>query len=142
LPAKPDIDEITTDMTEHIGLNLTGIWQGTYYYPFGLGEVSFVATLIESGTSLTGTTHEVEPSAPSVTLCASLSGGRRGSAIEFVKVYDAVHRDPIAYEGTLSNDHTEIQGRWVIANELSGTFRMIRPASKTESLSRKKFEHA
>jgi hypothetical protein len=132
----------TTGMTEHTGASLTGIWQGTYYYPFGLGEVSFVATLIESGTSLTGTTHEVEPSAPGVTLCGSLSGTRLGSAVEFVKIYDAGDRNPIAYEGALSNDRTEIQGRWVIANEWSGTFRMIRPASKARSVTRKKFEHA
>jgi hypothetical protein len=48
-------------MTEHTGANaqsITGVWQGTYCYPFGLGPVSFVATLIEAGSSLTGTTHE------------------------------------------------------------------------------------
>src|SRR5271166_258343 len=131
----------TTDMNEQIGASLTGVWQGTYYYPFGLGEVSFVATLIESGTSLSGTTHEVEPWVPSVTLCASISGTQLCSAVEFVKIYDTRYSEPIAYEGILNNDRTEIRGRWVIAKKLSGTFRMIRPASKAGSVSRKKFEH-
>ena len=128
-------------MTENTGTSLTGVWQGTYYYPFGLGEVSFAATLIKSGTSLTGTTHEVEPWIPG-TLCASISGIRLGRAVEFVKTYDARYSEPIAYEGILSYDLTEIEGRWVIAKKLSGTFRMIRPASKVGSVSRKEFEHA
>jgi hypothetical protein len=104
--------------------------------------VSFVATLIESGSSLSGTTHEVEPWAPGVTLCASISGTRLGSAVEFVKNYDTLYPESIAYDGILNNDRTEIQGRWFIAKKLSGTFRMIRPASKARSASRKKFEHA
>ena len=37
--------------------NLTGVWHGLYSYPDGV-SVSFVATLIESGSSLSGSTHE------------------------------------------------------------------------------------
>ena len=37
--------------------NLTGVWHGLYTYPDGV-SVSFVATLIESGSSLSGSTHE------------------------------------------------------------------------------------
>jgi len=97
-------------MTEHPGSNaqsITGIWQGTYCYPFGLGPVFFMATLIEAGSSLTGTTHEAGRwtvgSSPDVTLCASLSGSRHGGAVAFVKTYNGgnPHYRPIDYEGHL-----------------------------------------
>jgi hypothetical protein len=138
-------------MTEHTAANaqsITGVWQGTYCYPFGLGPVSFVATLIEAGCSLTGTTHEpgrwTVGCSPDVTLCASLSGSRHGGAVTFVKTYDRgnPHCRPIEYDGILSRDGTEIEGRWIISRIFSGKFRMIRPARKAESVSRKVFEHA
>ena len=37
--------------------DLTGVWNGLYSYPDGL-SVTFVATLIESGGALSGSTHE------------------------------------------------------------------------------------
>ena len=37
--------------------NLTGVWNGLYTYPSDR-STSFVATLIDSGGSLSGTTHE------------------------------------------------------------------------------------
>jgi hypothetical protein len=140
-------------MSEHTGSNaqsITGIWRGTYCYPFGL-SVSFVATLIEAGSSLTGTTHEPGRrlvGRPGVTLCASLSGSRHGSAVAFVKTYDGRprgqgwHDQPIKYEGILSGDGTVIEGRWIISRIFSGKFRMIRPTREAESVSRKVFEHA
>jgi hypothetical protein len=146
-------DIVAADMTEPIAAStqsLTGVWQGTYCYPAGLGPVSFVATLIEAGSSLTGTTHEPGRwsfgGGPNVTLYASLSGSRHGGAVAFVKTYDGdnpLYR-PIAYEGTLSGDGTKIEGRWTISGILSGRFLMIRPARKAEaeSVSRKVFERA
>jgi hypothetical protein len=138
-------------MTEHTGSNaqsITGIWRGTYCYPFGLGPVFFMATLIEAGSSLTGTTHEAGRwtvgSSPDVTLCASLSGSRHGGAVAFVKTYNGgnPHYRPIDYEGILSGDGTEIEGRWSISRIFSGKFRMIQPARQAESVSSKAFEHA
>jgi hypothetical protein len=137
-------------MTEHTGANaqsITGVWQGTYCYPFGLGPVSFVATLIEAGSSLTGTIHEPgrwTVGSSDVMLFASLSGSRHGTAVAFVKTYDGgnPHYRPIEYQGILSGDGTEIEGRWIISRIFSGKFRMIRPARKAESVSRKVFEHA
>jgi hypothetical protein len=138
-------------MTEHTGSNaqsVTGVWQGTYCYPFGLGPVLFVATLIEAGSSVTGTTHEpgrlTVGSSPAITLHASLSGSRHGVAVAFVKTYDGgnPHFRPIEYEGILSGDGTEIVGRWTISRIFSGKFRMTRPFRKAESVSRKVFEHA
>ena len=136
-------------MTEHTAASaqsLTGVWQGTYTYPLGLGlgSVSFVATLIESGTSLTGMTHEPGGVGcdPNVTLYASLSGSRQGGAVAFVKTYDGSNPNyrTVEYEGTLSGDGTEIEGRWIISTIWCGKFLMTRPAGKAESVSRKAFE--
>lgn len=138
-------------MTEHTGSNaqsITGIWQGSYCYPFGLGPVFFMATLIEAGSSLTGTTHEAGRwtvgSSADVTLCASLSGSRHSGTVAFVKTYNGGNPRyrPIDYEGILSGDGTEIEGRWSISRTFSGKFRMIRPARKAELVSSKAFEHA
>jgi hypothetical protein len=37
-------------------LHLTGVWQGRYTYPHHMPPVSFVATLIETATRLSGST--------------------------------------------------------------------------------------
>ncbi|HSV25725.1 MAG TPA: hypothetical protein VLJ17_22215 [Xanthobacteraceae bacterium] len=134
-------DGVMPSMTEHTGASaqsLTGIWQGTYTYPLGLGSVSFVATLIEAGNSLTGTTHEQGgvDCGLNATLYASLSGSRRGTAVVFVKTYDGSNPNyrTVEYKGTLSDDETEIEGHWIISSMWSGKFVMIRPARKAESV--------
>src|SRR5215475_174632 len=108
--------------------NLTGIWQGLYTYPFG-SSVSFVATLIDSGGSFTGSTHEPCSFHAERTICAMLEGSREGHAVSFLKIYqDAGPRYAAAvrYRGTLSNDATEIEGRWTVWRVWSGKFLMIR----------------
>jgi len=128
------------------GVDLTGVWHGIYTYPRPVLSVAFVATLIEHGKSLSGSTHE-----PSVgrtgygTLYALLLGSRHDSAVTFVKTYDSAGADfrhPIEYEGTLSQDGTEIEGRWTIRKAWSGKFLMIRSAGKTAAVSREVFERA
>jgi hypothetical protein len=109
---------------------LTGVWNGLYSYSDGR-SVTFVATLIESGSTLTGSTHEpcVGRDCPAATLFATLMGGRSGSAVTFRKTYEVA--DPrfaaVNYEGTLNADATEIEGRWMIPGVWSGKFMMIRP---------------
>jgi hypothetical protein len=105
-------------MTEHTGPgaeNLTGVWQGLYSYPHGQ-SVSFVATLIDSGASFSGTVHEpcILGNSPNKTL------------------YAAVH-----YNGALNDDGTEIEGRWRIQGVWSGKFLMIRSAGKVAEVERK-----
>jgi hypothetical protein len=110
--------------------DLTGVWNGLYSYPDGR-SVTFVATLIESGSTLTGSTHEpcVGGDCPAAVLFASLMGSRDGSAVSFRKTYEAVgpRFAPINYAGTLNAEATEIEGRWSIRGVLSGKFMMIRP---------------
>jgi len=125
--------------------NLTGVWQGLYTYPDG-ESVAFVATLIDSGGTLSGSTHE--PCARAVdasgTLYATLAGSRSGSAVEFRKTYDgAVPRfHTVDYAGTLNADATEVEGRWIIRGVWSGKFLMIRPARTEESVERKAAQQA
>ncbi len=75
----------------------------------------------------------------SETLFFSLSGGRRGSAVDFVKTYHGTspHYGTIIYDGTVNGDATEIEGRWTIPGNWSGRFLMIRsgdpPAAAVES---------
>jgi len=105
--------------------NLTGVWDGTYSYGSGTPSVAFVATLIESGTTLTGTTHEpctIGGSSDEIML-ATLLGVRQGQAVH--------------YEGTLNADVTEIEGRWSIPGDGSGAFLMIRPAGASQTIARK-----
>src|SRR5262245_31934003 len=112
--------------------NLTGIWQGLYTYPFG-SSVSFVATLIDSGGSFTGSTHEACSFHPGRTICAMLEGGREGRTVSFLKTYQEGgprYAAAVRYRGALSTDATEIEGRWTIRGVLSGKFLMIRSAGK------------
>ena len=128
-------------MTEPAGgENLTGVWQGLYSYPYGQ-SVSFVATLIGSGASFSGTIHE-----PSIfggdTIYAMLAGTRQGSAVSFLKTYDkgagAQYASSVQYEGALNGDATEIEGRWTIrVFRLSGKFLMIRLAGKAAEVEQK-----
>ena len=111
--------------------NLTGIWNGLYTYPDGR-SISFVATLIDGGGSLTGTTHEPD-SRSSATLYATLVGTHQDGTVTFTKTYDRPdrhHRNPIFYNGALNSDGTEIEGRWLISARASGKFLMIRPAPR------------
>ena len=80
--------------------NLTGIWNGLYTYRDGR-SISFVATLIDGGGSLTGTTHEPD-NRSSATLYATLAGSHHDGAVTFTKKYDRAdrdHRNPIFYNG-------------------------------------------
>lgn len=134
-------------MTARLGggeRNLTGVWNGLYTYPDGR-STAFVATLIEGGSVLTGTTHEPSTlgNKPAATLYASLSGSRRDSAVAFTKTYDRpdeAHRSPIAYQGALNGEGSEIEGRWTIAGVWSGKFLMIRSPGQEAKASRKAFE--
>jgi hypothetical protein len=140
-------DERTPEMTPTPSpQSLTGIWHGLYSYPYGRAPVSFVATLIQAGTTVSGTTHETCDTAgrPNETLYATLLGRRQDSAVVFLKTYDGTnpHYGRASYEGTLNADGTEIEGRWIVAGSWSGKFLMIRSAGKEESISRKAFERA
>jgi hypothetical protein len=122
---------------------LTGVWSGLYTYRDGR-STSFVATLIEAGGSLTGTTHEPSTTGASgAMLLATLVGTRSDSAVTFTKTYeraDIFHRSPIRYEGALNGEGTEIEGRWTIMRFWSGKFFMVRSPGQEMKVERKAFE--
>lgn len=116
--------------------DLTGVWHGRYTYPFDLmPPTAFTATLIESGGSLGGTTHE---STGSGGRNAVLDGVREGGSVRFVKVYapaSAEYQDVI-YSGALSSDRTEIEGEWTVPGVWQGKFLMIRTRGTAKSATR------
>jgi hypothetical protein len=120
--------------------DLTGVWNGLYSYADGR-SVAFVATLIEHGGALTGSTHEPshDGRAPGGTLYATLVGSRRDGAVLFRKTYagGVPGYAAVDYAGTLNAEATEIEGRWTIAGVWSGKFLMIRPDRATAGAERK-----
>ncbi|RAZ89702.1 hypothetical protein DPM33_16050 [Mesorhizobium hawassense] len=122
-----------------IAQNLTGVWHGRYFYPRDLAPVSFVATLFETASALTGTTHEPAGPATSALRYASLEGQRDGRMVVFVKTYTNAgsNAQPIDYSGRLNGDATEIEGIWRIRGNWSGKFLMIRSPGKAVSVERK-----
>lgn len=124
---------------EETAQNLTGVWNGRYFYPRELAPVSFVATLFETTSGLTGTTHEPAGLATSALRYATLEGRRDGSAVAFVKTYTNAgsNAHPIDYSGRLNGDATEIEGIWRIRGNWSGKFLMIRAPGKVVSVERK-----
>lgn len=125
---------------------LTGIWHGLYTYASQPEPVYFVATLIQSGSSLTGTTHESErgeTGAP-LTLFAMIDGTVAGASVSFSKTYDGSGgwAHSVAYDGALNSERTEIEGRWAIADKASGRFLMIRSSGASESVVRRAFAKA
>jgi hypothetical protein len=122
--------------------NLTGIWQGRHSYPFG-PSVSFVATLIDSGGSFTGSTHEPCSFDSGRTIFAMLEGSLDGRVVSFLKRYqDAgpLYAATVKYRGTLSQDATEIAGRWAILAIFSGKFVMTRLPGKAAEVEHKQSE--
>jgi hypothetical protein len=117
--------------------SLTGVWNGRFFYPRIAPPVSFVATLIETASRLTGATHEPAERRRSGTACATVIGHRDGSSVMFVKTYDDPKLRPIDYRGTLNGDATEIDGVWQIRGNWSGTFLMIRAPRKGVAVTRK-----
>jgi hypothetical protein len=115
---------------------LTGVWQGLYNHQGG--QVSFTATLMELGPMLSGTTHEVMDGDE---LFAMVDGRRSGRDVRFTKTYDGSGRfdHSLAYEGRLSADGTEVEGRWSAAG-FSGTFMMIRSGGKSASVAKRAYE--
>ena len=120
-------------MTTLVKSNLTGIWQGLYSYPRRFKPVSFTATLIESGAWLSGSIHETAQDewGDWVEVYATLLGKRAERAVGFTKTYDGQNgwSHAVVYDGVLSNDATEIEGRWSTPN-WSGKFLMMRPQAR------------
>ena len=118
--------------------NLTGVWDGTFVQS-QVGMVTFLATLIDSGGALGGSTTEpcTMPGCPISTHNASIAGHRSGSAVAFVKRYEppGYGYGTVSYEGSVNAEATEIDGRWGLPGTmLSGTFLMVRSTRPAEAV--------
>lgn len=126
--------------------NLTGVWQGLFSYPQALAPGLFTATLIETGSVLSGSTSEVWRSGPRAgeTILAMLEGSHHDHAVNFIKTYEGPERPnhSVHYDGTLTSDFLEIEGLWRIPGSWSGRFLMIRSGTQSLEAARKKFEKA
>jgi hypothetical protein len=128
-------------MSDQDKVNLTGVWNGLYSYPQLGKSVSFVATLIETVSWVTGSTHEpcVFGDGAGNTLYATLLGSRASRTVQFRKTYDSAgpNYSLVEYEGVLSSDGNEISGRWAISAAWSGSFLMIRSGGQSVARTRK-----
>jgi hypothetical protein len=127
--------------------NLTGVWHGQFSYPVALPAGAFTATLLELGAHLSGSIHEPADGfddAPDGLLFALVDGRRSGSRVSFVKTYDGSggRTHAVRYDGVLSPDGTEIEGRWTIPGVWAGAFLMIRSAGREEAVEKKEAETA
>jgi hypothetical protein len=100
------------------GTNLGGAWNGLYSYRWIPEPISFVALLIDLGSSFSGSIHEYEGliSEQRILLYASVDGEREGSRVAFLKTYDGTGgwKHTVHYDGALNGDGTEIAGQWHI----------------------------
>lgn len=126
--------------------NLTGVWQGLFSYPRRYHAATFTATLIEAGSGFTGSTTELAVTGPrdGQTVFATLSGRRTGARVAFTKQYEGPlePNHSVEYEGTLSPDFMEIEGRWFIPGDWAGRFLMIRSGGRSVEAAREAFEKA
>jgi hypothetical protein len=127
--------------------NLTGVWQGRYFYPRGAAPVAFTATIIETATRFTGTVSEPSHHHPGEAVSADIAGTRAGTDVSFVKTYEpgSGYDDAVAYSGRLNADATVVEGTWRIRQafgSFSGTFVMSRPRAAAAAGERKVAETA
>ena len=121
--------------------DLGGDWIGFYNYPFPHPPTRFEAAIRDSGGLISGITTESgdSPDCQGMTLQAVIEGRHEGGILWFVKTYDYLERagDPVHYEGTIQADGDEIEGRWTIAADFSGTFMMMRKRREEAAEERK-----
>lgn len=123
------------------GSNLTGAWDGIYFYkdfPEAGPDTPFLATIIETNGTLTGTVIEPHEFTQE-TIMATIIGHRSGALVTFAKDYegdDEDYQETVQYRGTLSPDCEMIVGEWNIGH-WSGPFEMTRAPRLEEQVGEK-----
>ena len=117
--------------------DLSGEWLGFYNYPIPHPPTRFEASLRDNAGLISGVTTEEgdTPDCYGAILQAVIDGRREGSTVWFTKVYDYLERapDPVRYEGEIQAGGDEIEGRWTIPGEWSGSFMMVRANREKET---------
>ena len=122
--------------------DVSGDWSGQYVYPDDGGATFFTARLAETAGRFSGAIEEAD--ALHGALRASVDGRRSGSAVRFTKFYDTGSEafDTVVYEGVLSEDGSEIEGRWTVPGSWSGRFLMLRASEQKAKANRKQTARA
>ena len=120
--------------------DLSGAWAGQYVYPDTAEAVFFSARLFENAGRFIGLIEEDD--AFEGRLTASVDGRRSGQNIRFTKFYElgSTDFDIVTYEGVLSADSSEIEGRWTVPNNWSGRFLMVRSSEQATEIGRVRTE--
>jgi peptidoglycan hydrolase-like protein with peptidoglycan-binding domain len=109
--------------------DLTGRWNGRYYYPKpvkGIKSVEFEMDLTFSQGTVSG--FIIEPNTfgkkTSDNLYANFNGSITGNRVEWDKTYDGTAgvSHTVKYVGTLDRRAKRIQGKWIISKGWSGDF--------------------
>jgi len=110
--------------------DLSGDWLGFYNYDFPCPPTQFEAAIRDTGGLISGLTTEVfdGPDRLGSVLQAVIEGAREGRTLRFTKIYDdlSLAPDVIHYEGRILGEGDEVEGRWTIPGDNSGTFMMMR----------------
>lgn len=117
--------------------SLTGVWHGQYAYPVPwMPPAHFTCTILDSGGTLSGMTHETTEKGA---LVAVVDGALEGGVVRFVKVYQPASEEyqDVYYSGAINADRTEIEGEWTVPDVWSGRFLMIRTRGKAVAEERK-----
>jgi hypothetical protein len=115
-------------------LSISGIWEGTYYYPNNDDDpVSFTAVISQNGAAIAGSASEPDVWGSGSVLYASIEGVIDCNSVSFFKTYDPLgtFAHSVRYEGTLNQDCTVISGSWNI-DDYAGVFEMRREIFKSE----------
>jgi hypothetical protein len=128
--------------TSKDAVNLTGVWQGLYSYETIDEPVPFLATLLDTGSFLSGATQETceVETRSRATPCAMIDGSRTARRVSFTKTYDgsAGWAHSVSYEGTVTADGAEIEGSWILPEGHCGRFIMVREAGKAQEVWKRK----
>ena len=121
--------------------DLTGDWLGFYSYDFPCPPTQFEAALRDTGGLISGlTTEEFDgPGRRGTVLHAVVEGEREGNMLRFTKIYDDLDLAPdaIHYEGIIQGDGDEVEGRWTIPGNGTGSFMMMRKRKDAAKLAEK-----
>jgi hypothetical protein len=120
-------------------INLSGVWRGLYSSQTIDFPISFVATLLERGRTLSGVTEEtrsnVSSNSKSARNKAQIDGMRHSRLVDFIKTYDdqALGLFRVNFAGLVSRDASEIAGQWSRQDGTGGTFLMVRQSHLVEA---------
>ena len=90
-------------------LDVSGTWMGNYYYSSLSQGSGFEAVFAQQGTAVEGSILDDGYLGE-----AHLTGSCVSGELSFCKIYNSKARDPVHYQGQLSEDGKSVSGTWRI----------------------------